>query len=106
MKRHSEVAMVKSLVSRALALLFCSFLFLASAHAQYRASIQGTVTDPSGAVIPDATVTLTNQETGQALTANTNSAGVYNFNALPPSSYMIKVEKPGFKQKMLEGVQV
>ena len=98
--------MVRSLVARAVALLFCSFLLLASAHAQYRASIQGTVTDPSGAVVPDATVTLTNQETGQALTANTNAAGVYNFNALPPSTYTIKVEKSGFKQKVLESVQV
>ena len=74
--------MVRSLVSRAVGLLFCSFLLLASAHAQYRASIQGTVTDPSGAVVPDTTVTLTNHETGQALTANTNAAGVYNFNEI------------------------
>ena len=98
--------MVRSLVSRAVALLFSSFLLLASAHAQYRASIQGTVTDPSGAVVPDTTVTLTNRETGQALTANTNAAGVYNFNALSPSTYTIKFEKPGFKAKVLEDVKV
>src|SRR5215475_2421260 len=98
--------MVRNLVSRAVALLFCSLFLLASAHAQYRASIQGTVTDPSGAVVPDTTVTLTNRETGQALTANTNGAGVYNFNALPPSTYTIKFEKPGFKAKVLEDVRV
>ena len=98
--------MVRNLVSRAVALLSCSLFLLASAHAQYRASIQGTVTDPSGAVVPDTTVTLTNRETGQALTANTNGAGVYNFNALPPSTYSIKFEKPGFKSKVLEDVKV
>ncbi|HEX6802471.1 MAG TPA: TonB-dependent receptor [Terriglobales bacterium] len=94
-------------LSHAVVVIFCSvFFFLPCANAQYRASIQGTVTDPSGAVVPGATVTLTNQETGQALTATTNGSGVYNFNALPPSTYTVKVEKTGFKQKVLEGVKV
>ena len=74
--------------------------------AQYRTSIQGTVTDPSGAVVPDATVTLTNNETGQAKTATTSSAGVYGFNALPPSTYTVSVSKEGFQTKTLDQVQV
>ena len=93
-------------VVRALAVSLFSLLFLASAQAQYRASIQGVVTDPQGAVVPEASVTLTNNETGQTLTATTNGAGIYNFNGLPPSIYTIKVEKSGFKQKQLERVKV
>ncbi len=98
--------MRRGLLSHGVAVVFCSVFFLSSANAQYRASIQGTVTDPQGAVVPDATITLTNRETGQVLTATTNSNGIYNFNGLPPSVYSVKVEKPGFKQKQLETVRV
>lgn len=84
----------------------CVILLTSWAHAQYRASIQGVVTDPQGAVIQGATVTLTNQETNQVLTSTTNGEGVYNFNALPPSRYTIKVEVQGFKQKVLENVSI
>jgi hypothetical protein len=86
-------------------LLFVSLTF-SSAHAQYRASIQGVVTDPSGAVIPDATVTLINKETNRSMTATSNGNGIYSFNALPPSRYSLTVEKTGFKKKVLEDVGV
>ena len=75
-------------------------------HAQYRASIQGVVTDPQGAVVPGATVTLTDRETNRALTANSNDGGVYNFNALPPHRYSMTIEKAGFKKKVLEDVSI
>src|SRR5712664_1964664 len=77
-----------------------------SAYAQYRASIQGVVTDPDGATVSGAALTLTNLETNQALTATTNDSGVYNFNALPPAKYSLTVEKTGFKKKVLENVGV
>ena len=65
------------------AILFATVVFAASAaHAQFRASIQGTVTDPTGAVIPGATLTFTDTDTNHALTATSNGSGVYNFNAL------------------------
>src|ERR1700681_3912077 len=89
-----------------LAVVFCSIFFLSAAQARYRASLQGTVHDPQGAVVPDADITLTNTETGRQQLAKTNADGVYNFNGLPPSSYTIKVEKSGFKQKVLDNVQV
>src|SRR5258708_17565840 len=75
-------------------------------YAQYRASIQGVVTGPEGGVVSGAALTLTNLETGQALTATTNESGVYNFNALPPSKYSLAVEKTGFKKKVLQNVGV
>lgn len=84
----------------------CALLTATLAHAQYRASIQGSVTDSQGALVPDATVTLTNQETNQARTTTTSADGLYNFNGLSPSRYTISVEKSGFKQKQLQNITV
>ena len=77
-----------------------------AARAQYGASIQGTVTDPQGAVVPNATVTLTNTETNQAITRASSSAGVYSFNQLAPSRYTLVVTAAGFTRKELNDVQV
>jgi Carboxypeptidase regulatory-like domain len=98
--------MRKNLLLHILAVVFCSIFFLTSAQAQYRASLQGTVTDPQGAVVPDADITVTNQETGRQQLAKTNANGVYNVNGLAPSLYRIQVEKPGFKKKVLDNIQV
>src|SRR5437660_6222582 len=85
-------------------LLACGVLFAATVHAQYRASIQGVVTDPDGAVVSGVTVTLTNLGTNQKQVATTDENGIYNFNALPPSTYSLTIEKTGFKKKVLENV--
>ncbi len=77
-----------------------------AARAQYNASIQGTVTDPQGAVVPNAAVTLTNTETNQVVTHTSSSAGVFTFNQLPPSQYTLVVVAKGFTRKELNGVQV
>ena len=92
------------LLAYGLAVLFCLYAFAPMAAAQYRASIQGVVTDPQGATVPAATVTLTNEETGQTYKAETDENGVYNFNALPPSRFTISVEKAGFKTKVTKGI--
>jgi len=68
----------------------------ASAQVLY-GSIVGNVTDANGAVVPAAGVTATNQDTGVATTATTNGAGEYNFVALQPGTYAIKVGVSGFK---------
>lgn len=88
---------------KTLLIVVLSFWALPS-YAQYRASIQGVVTDPDGAIVSGATLTLINQETNQKLTATTDENGIYNFNALPPSKYSLTVEKTGFKKKVLENV--
>lgn len=60
-------------------------------------SIQGTVTDPSGAVVGGAKVTITNRGTGQVLSVNTSSAGAYASGALIPGEYTVRVSAQGFK---------
>ena len=68
-----------------------------SAQAQtYTGRISGTVTDQAGAVVPNANVTLTTVTTGQTRTAATNNNGEYNFPALPPGSYKVRVTASGF----------
>ncbi|HYK35501.1 TonB-dependent receptor [Alloacidobacterium sp.] len=59
-------------------------------------SIAGSVTDPTGAVISDARITVTNAGTGQATMLNTNAAGSYNSGALPPGTYKVQVTASGF----------
>src|SRR5260370_5255073 len=89
---------------RAVLTLTCVALFATGAHGQYRAGIQGVVTDAQGAVVSGATVTLKNLDTNQTLTATTDENGIYNFNALPPSKYSLTAEKAGFKKKVIENV--
>jgi hypothetical protein len=60
-------------------------------------SLQGTVTDASGASIPNATVTLTNAGTGQERTATTSGEGTYRFPLIPPGAYKLKFAANGFK---------
>lgn len=79
---------------------------MSAAHAQYNASLRGTVTDPTGAVIPGATIILTNKDTGAARQTVSNGGGIYTFNGLAPAHYMIKVERNGFQTQVLQNVQI
>lgn len=61
------------------------------------ADVLGTVTDNSGAVVPNAKVTLTNLATNETRTVQSNSEGEYTFTFLKPGNYSVKVEGSGFK---------
>src|SRR6202021_281946 len=89
-----------------LSLFAMSLLFPATLYAQYRASIQGVVGDSTGAVIPDATLTLVNDSTGEKQVRTSNAAGIFNFNALPPDTFTLTVEKNGFQKQVIDKVQV
>ena len=67
-------------------------------------SFSGTVVDPSSASIAGASVTVTNQETGESRTVQTNESGDFTVTTLPPATYSIKVEKDGFKGFTRSGV--
>jgi hypothetical protein len=95
---------MRKLSVRPAVLMFAFTLLAVGARAQYRASIQGVVTDASGAVVPGATLTLTNTVTGEKQVRVTNDAGVYNFNALPAATFRLEVEKKGFAKKVLDNV--
>ena len=62
--------------------------------------------DPSGAAIPNATVTLTNTATQQTQTKTTNGTRFYIFNALPPGNYSLDVKVTGFKENKTDNVAV
>lgn len=82
------------------------FFFTSISFAQFRASIQGTVSDEQGGVIPNAKVTLTNTATNETQTRTTNGQGVYSFNALPSSTFKLTAEASGFQSKTLENVHI
>jgi len=80
--------------------ILLAFTFLCAIPAgadELYASIRGTVTDQSGAVMPDVPVTSTNVATGVSKTVATNKDGTYVFLQLPAGDYSVKIEKSGFK---------
>ncbi len=64
----------------------------------------GTVTDPSGAAVPNAKITMTNAATGLSVTATSNSTGTYQVSELPPGTYKVTIEAAGFKTYSDSGV--
>jgi hypothetical protein len=69
-------------------------------------ALTGNVTDPSGAVISGAAVTLTSLATGQVRTATTDASGSYKFSLLPPGAYSVKFTANGFKTAEVSSVNV
>lgn len=65
-----------------------------------RGKITGTVTDPLGAVIPDASITLFSSQ--RTMTTASNADGVYTFENLSPGTYRIEIDSPGFKRSTSE----
>jgi len=88
-------------------LILVGFLLTPASFAQSltSGSVTGTVTDPSGAAVPNANVTLKNNDTGATQTTTTNSTGAYRFALLNPGSYSLSVKAPGF-QGMQQNVSV
>lgn len=85
-----------------LLVLFSSFSF----GQEYRGRVQGVVTDPSEAVIPGATVTLTNVGTTVSSTRETNEIGRYLFDLVQPGTYTVTVELTGFNKFVQESILV
>src|SRR5271157_5664376 len=86
----------------------CSLLGIGSLMAQTAATgaLVGTVTDSTGGVIPNVTVTLTSTDTNQVRTATTGAAGAYRFGLLPPGDYKLRFSAAGFKTAELASVTV
>ncbi len=87
----------------------CLLLTTGMLHAQSvgaSGDIRGTVTDPSGAVVDNATVTATETAKGTKYTAVSNQDGQYRFTALPPATYSVSVSKSGFQPEVAKKVIV
>src|SRR5215831_13098933 len=82
-----------------------TLLFVAGAMAQETTGgLQGTVKDPSGALVPNAKVTVTGGSLVGSKEINTDTAGYYRFANLPPGAYTITVTANGFKTVKREGL--
>ncbi|MGH9497696.1 MAG: TonB-dependent receptor domain-containing protein [Terriglobales bacterium] len=100
------VARFLSLSSYAIVLLGITLILRPPLHGQasYQAQIRGVVSDPSGAVMPDATVTITEVGTNESQTAKTDRSGEYILRALRPSTYVVKAQASGFQTVEQKGV--
>ena len=103
--------MIKKITSAFLHILLCASLLLLSAGSMAwaqagRGGINGTVTDPSGAVVPGAKVTLSNHATGIAQSTISTAAGLYSFVSLNPGSYKITAARSGFETIARDNVVV
>jgi hypothetical protein len=81
----------------ALTLLLALFAQIGMAQSSGTSGLGGTLTDPSGAAIPNVMVTLTSNATGQVRTTTTGTDGAYKFSLLPPGDYKIRFVANGFK---------
>jgi hypothetical protein len=80
-----------------LVVLLLAFSVALGARGQSTGTITGTVSDPTNALIPEATVTLLNVGTGQSRAVQTNASGVFLFPDVPIGSYTMEITKPGFE---------
>src|SRR5690348_4233907 len=96
MQKLSSV--VRQFCVRFSVMAFASLALAMCAWGQYNASVQGTVTDPSGAAVPNAKVTVTNQATGVSAQTTTSASGGYTVGELPPGNYTVTVEASGFSK--------
>ena len=88
-----------------LALLLALSSFCACSQTQL-ATVSGTITDPSGAVVPGVSVTIVNEGVGLKRSALTDTAGEYRLVGLPTGDYSLRIEKTGFQSQVREGVEL
>src|SRR5262245_2137273 len=90
--------------------LFCALVLLSVAWSLQAQSITGTilgtVKDSSGAVVPGASITLTNEETGVATSAVSDERGDFGIPNVGPGSYTVKAEMSGFKPALVKSVRL
>lgn len=97
--------MTKRTLLRFISVAICFVAFgLAVWAADVTARIRGTVTDPSGAVLPNVALTATNTQTGQSYVATSQSNGSYEFLQLPVGTYNVSATAPGFQKFSATGI--
>ncbi len=92
---------MRTLVAAAAAILvFCAALLAQNS------SLNGTVSDPSGAVIPNAALTLANQQTGLQRVTVSDAQGRYTFDSVPPGNYRISAKAAGFADAIVNNIEI
>src|SRR3984885_13114955 len=89
--------------------VMCIAISLALPRAMAQAifgSINGTITDPSGAVVPNASITITDTDKGTTRVVTTSDSGSFLVHDLIPDHYQVKVEAPGFSSAQSAVIQV
>jgi hypothetical protein len=98
----SEIRRTACLVTAVLILLFAGTV---SAQ-EFRGTITGTISDPNGAVVPGASITVKNTETNIANSVTSNSDGAYTVPLLQPGMYTVSANASGFKTSTIENISV
>jgi hypothetical protein len=100
-------SIVKSLITQLLLLpLILGLAPVLVAQSADSGAIFGTIQDKSGAVLPDTSVTLTNERTGGSRSVATNNSGFYDFEAVTSSDYSISIKRDGFKTATTQHILV
>src|SRR5207302_5114253 len=99
-----------SVCKRIFAVLFAAFLILVASGVAWSQTVQGvitgTITDPTGAVVPGATVAITNVGTNISQTTTTGSDGSYRFPLVPPGTYTVEIKAANFGAVRASGIVV
>jgi hypothetical protein len=88
---------------RVFAIIFCATCLFAQ---DYRGTILGRITDPSGAAVPGATIEIINTDTNVTITTASNETGNYQAPFLVPGNYAVRIKQAGFKQLERQGIRV
>ena len=105
-EKHYAVGGTRMRRSISWVLAICLCLSLPLAAQKFTGTIRGTVTDPSGAVVPGADVTVSDPANGDTRTVKTSTTGDFIFNDLAASTYNLTVKGTGFKEYVTNGVQL
>src|SRR3974377_522931 len=100
----SRSFVTRPLLAAAVSLIVAGFAFTLPAHAQISASIKGVVSDPSGAAVPAANLTVRNSETGVTRATVSDASGSYLVVALPVGFYEVIASKSGFQDSTRSGI--
>ncbi len=102
---RSQVAPRSLLLVRGLTFLLATLLLSSSVYAaEVTASLLGTIRDSSGAVVPDATISLTNTQTNVTQKTQSGTDGTYSITLIPVGQYRLMVERTGFRKYVQAGI--
>src|SRR5260370_36319650 len=104
---HKGLAMkLRSLKSTLGVLLFFLAISVPAFSQAVNGTLIGTITDSTAASVPNASVVITEVNTGVSRSSTTNESGNYSFPDLPPGTYSVTVDQPGFKRSTRVNVEV